>query len=559
MAEIPLPWGTDNAVPIKDTDPLWKTWAKHQMWLGGEAAGRYIGKVRDYMEDTDFHITYMITGFDQLYIPTLVRVSPKPLADQDSEDLLLGQTKDAFRCFIDKSVTPHRLQVDGRTYVNARNASVARVYRGNPINGVEEVVSLMLDQSGRPIGTGIPLQLCVIPNGENVAQYYVPTAYTTLDIKDGEFLYVVLFDDTGAKLSSKELRAVVTSFLMSTDLSIKAVTGIAMEGALMSKTVPNRLEVPLGLTLNSINLFGLVNYNSGAPGRAPVDGQRFQLLGLEAFVPSQPGEHFEMFLRYQLAAGEVSFKGGTVGNSRFITEPIDVVVVDVENQLAVKLYPYPVWVNNQIGYRLRWFMLNLDRNILYDVTGLIEFGAGSNAFEPLTFGVKQQLNVVIDLSKVNSSWRAWRHVQPVAITLMKAGDNTGTKWRIGFDPNQSPEYGEGLEIRSKVINSNLNEMDISSGFTTQAEWLQAFYYNTKPVSNPELESGPVYPTHVKITDGNGINQITVRIEDYWNKRITTNFNLFEDQTWYLHFLKQGPVKDLILSIAATQVHQVSAW
>lgn len=559
MAENPLPWGTDNVQPVRDPDSLWRHWAKDQMWLGGEGKGRYIGKVKDYMEDTDFHITYQITGFDQMYVPTLVRVSPKPIADQDSEDLLLGQTSDSFRCYVDKSVTPHRLQVDGRTYVNARNAATARVYRGNPLTGTEEIVSLMLDQSGRPVGTNIPLQLCVIPNGQNVAQYYVPTAYTTLDIKDGEFMYVVLFDDTGAFLSSKSLRAVVTSFLMSTDLSIKAVTGIALEGALMSKTVPNRLEVPLNLTLNSINLFGVVNYNSGAPSRSPVDGQRFKLLGLETFAPSQAGEHFEMKLRCQLAAGEVSFTGGTVGNSRFITAPIDVVVVDVENQLTVKLYPYLEWMGTAAGYRLRWFMLNLDRNILYDVTGLIEFGSGSNAFVPNLYGVKQQMTVIIDLSKVNGSWRSWRFVQTVSVTLMKPGDNTGTKWRIGFDPNQSPEYGEGLEIRSRVINQNLNEMDISSGFTTLEAWLQAFYYNTKPLSNPAMEEGPVYPTHVKITDGFGTNMITVNIEENWNKRITTNFNLTQDQTWYLHFLKQGPVSDLVLSIAATQVQQVAAW
>lgn len=559
MSDIPLPWGSDGAVPVMDTDSLWKTWQKKQVWLGGEAAGRYIPKLEDYVEDTDYGITYKVIGHDNVWVPTLQRVTPKPIADMDSEDLLLGQTKDAFRCFVDKSIIPHRLQVDARCYVNARNASTARVFRGSPMQGTPEIVSLVLDQAGLPVGTKIPLQLCVIPNGQNVAQYYVPTAYTTTDIKDGDFLYVELYDDTGAVLSSKPLRAVVTSFTASTDLSIRAVTAIAMEGPLMSHMVPDRMEVPLNLTLNSINLQGVVTYNSGAPSRANVDGGRFELLGLSAFVPSQAGQHFKMNLKYNLAQGEVSFTGGEVNGDRFITREIDVQVVDVENQLSVKLFPYPVWQNAMSGYRLRWFLLNLDRNIMYDVTPLVEIGTGSPALDPTLYGVKQQLTVALDLSQVNGNWRAWRYVQTVGITLLKAGTQPGDKWKIAFDPNQSPEYGTGLEIQSHFINQNLSEVWLKSGFTTKDAWLQAFYYNTKPLINPQLEADPVVPTHVIFTDGNGVNQIKVSIDDYWNTRFSVNFPVLQDSTWYIKFVKQGPVDDLVLSVAAAPVKQVVSW
>jgi hypothetical protein len=559
MPTTPLPWGTDGAVPIQDTDSLWKTWAKAQIWLGMEAAGKYIPKINDYVEDYDFMVTYKVIALSDTYIPTLVRVTPKPIADMDSEDLLLGQTKDAFRCFIDKSVLPHRLQVDGRCYVNARNATGARVFRGNPVNGVEEVVSLVLDQSGLPIGTLIPLQLCVIPNGENVAQYYVPTAYTTTDIANGEFMYVILYDDTGAILSSKDMRAVDTSFIRSSDTSIKAVIGISMEGPLMSTIIPDRLEVPLNLTLNSINLIGVTSYNSGAPAKTNVDGQRFELLGLGAFAPTQAGEHFTMRLKYNLTADEVSFTGGAVGASRFIVKPIDVLVVDVENQLTVKLFPYPVWVNAQSGYRLRWFLLNLDRNIMYDVSTLVEIGSGSPALDPTLYGVKQQMTVALDLSKVNGNWRAWRYVQTVGITLLRAGDADGDKWKVAFDPNQTPEYGTGLNIKSLLINQNLSEISLTSGFTTLGDWLTAFYYNTKPLTNPQLESEAPVPDHIIFTDGNGTNEIKLAIEDYWNNRFQTTFTVLQNQTWYIKFVKQGPVDDLILSVAAASVTQVTSW
>lgn len=558
----PLPWGTDGFTPIRnwDVDPLFRIWAKDQTFLGAEANGRYIPKLFDYVEDRDYNITYKVVGLTPLWVPIFERLTPKPIADMDSEDLLLGQTDDSFRCYIDKSTMPHRLQVDGRCYVNGRNAVSARVYRGNPINGLQEIVSLVLDQSGMPMGSQIPLQLCKIPNGQNVAQYYVPTAYTTTDIKDGEFMYVVLFDDTGAVLSSKGLRAVVTSFTSSTDISVRGVTGIALEGPLMSTLIPNRLEVPLNLTLNSINLMGVVNYNSGSPIRMTVDGGRFDLLGLNAFVPTQAGQHFTMRLKYNLLQDEVSFTGGAVGAERFITEPIDVVVVDVENQLTVKLYPFPVWVDAQRGYRLRWFLLNLDRNIMYDVTNVVEIGTDSAVFDPLLFGSRQQLTVALDLSKVNTGWRAWRFVQTVSITLLRAGSQigAGTLWRIGFDPNQSPEFGDNNLIQSKVVNQNLGEISVQSGHTSQANWLNAMYYNTKPLTNPQLEGQtPPAPSHFVLTDG-GQNSIKLPVTA-WNLKSQVNFVVTQGQTWYLKFVKQGPQSDLVLSVAGVPVQQVTSW
>lgn len=557
----PLPWGTDGAVPIKnwDIDPLFKTWAKDQCYFGDVANGRYIPKILDNIFDRDYHIEYQVIGLTPLWIPILKRITPKPIADMDSEDLLLGQSNDSFRCYIDKETMPHRLQVDGRCYVNGRNATSARVYRGNPIDGVEEIVSLVLDQSGMSIGTLIPLQLCYAPNGQNVAQYYVPTAYTTTDIKDGEFLYVVLFDDTGAVLSSRGLRAVVTSFTSSTDLSLKAITGIALEGPLMSSLVPNRMEVPLNLLIDSINLQGVVNYNSGTPSRMNVDGGRFELLGINTFLPTQAGQHFTMNLKYSLSQGEVSFTGGAVGPERFIIEPIDVLVTDVENQLTVKLYPFPVWQDAMRGYRLRWFMLNLDRNIMYDVTGLVEIGTDSPAFDPLMYGAKQQLTVAVDLSKVNGGWRAWRFVQTVAITLLRAGSQIGqgTLWKVAFDPNQTPEFGDDNLIKSRVINQNLSELEFKSGYTTQAAWLNAFYYNTKPLTNPQLESEPVVPTHFIITDGNS-NSVKLPLSA-WNVKSTVNFSVLQGTTWYMKFVKQGPTSDLVLGVAGAPVQQVTAW
>ena len=82
MATNDLPWGDDNFVPVMGSKiyPLWHTWAKNQTWLGGNAEGRYIPKVGDYVEDTDFHITYLVLSLNEFYVPNLKRITPKVIA-----------------------------------------------------------------------------------------------------------------------------------------------------------------------------------------------------------------------------------------------------------------------------------------------------------------------------------------------------------------------------------------------------------------------------------------------------------------------------------------------
>lgn len=557
----PPPRGDDNEVPIKEWDSaqnlnmLWKHWGMQDIWMGsGNAAGKYIPKVLDYVEDTAARITYQVMDLDDVYKPTLERVTPRPIADLDSEDVLLSDTRDSFRVWVDKSVFPHRLQVDGRTYVNARNARFASVFRGNPYHGTAEVVSIVLDPSGQVIDTKIPLELSTLATGQNVNQYYVPTAYTKHDLKNNEMCYVEFYSAEGHFLSSKELRVIESNFVRNIDRSLRSVIGIALESPLMSKTVPGLLEVPLNLTLNSLNLTGVVNYNSGTPVRRVVDGNKFSINGMDAYIPSQPGQESPMFLKYVLAPDEVALRGGGISPDRSIQEPIIVKTVDVDPSITAMLYAYPVWVNQSTGYRLQWYMLNLDRNMLYDVTGLVELGPNSDPFRGLLYGQRQDLNFVLNLQKVNSQFRAWNHIQTVGITLFRDGNATGTKWSIAFTPNQNPVYGMNIAARTKMINQNLSNVDISNGFATQEEWLEALYYNTKPIFNPRLEGPerPIPPDHFVLMHGNSETKYPL---DRWDKVNQILGTVAPNSTLFVKFVRQGVNRDMILTVAGLTVVQ----
>ena len=555
-----LPTGLDQRSPIKDWDAdqnknmLWRIWALKDIWFGQEGLNKYIPKIGDYVEDTEFHITYQVTKLSDLFVPTLVRVTPKPVADLDSEDVLLGQTKDTFRVWVDKSVYPHRLQVDGRTWVNARNARFARVFSGNPQTGTAKVVSIVLDPSGQVLDTKIPLELAVIRNGTSVNQYYVPAAYTQADLKNGEMCYVVFYGAESEILSSKELRVVEGSFVMDASRPLNAIVGLALESPLMSKTIPGRLEIPLNMTLNTLNMRGVVNYLSGSPQKLTVDGQHFSLVGLQSYIPSQPGDLSTMFLRYILDDDEVSFMSGAIGQERSIQVPIEVQTVDVNPSITAKLYAYPVWTGPLNGYRLKWYMSNLDRNMLYDVTSLVTVGSASVPFNGLLYGITQNLEFVLNLEKVNGQFPNWNHVQTIGITLMRPGTESGTKWTIRNTPNQNPLYGLDTVAQTKFINQNQTLINLKSGCETKEEWLEKFYYATSPIFNPSIE-GPnraVAPDHFVIM----YQTQEVKVEmDQWDKTHTFLYPITPNDNVYLKFVRQGVNRDLILSVAGVPVEQ----
>ena len=551
----PLPRGTDGFTPIRNWDesPLWRIWGKSNTYLGGPGAGKYIPKVLDYVEDEEFNITYQVTALSDVYIPTLKRVTPKPMASLDDEDVLVGQGKDTFRVWFDDSVFPYRLQVDGRCWVNGRDARFARIYKGNPLTGPEEIISLVLDQAGLELGTLIPLELSVMANGQNLAQYYVPNAYTRHTLKNGDFCWVTLFSAEGFVLSSRELRVVESSFIRGADNTVKAITNIALESPLMSPTVPGRLEIPLNLTLNSLNLTGVISYTSGKPKSLTVDGGKFKLNGLDVYIPSKPGQHFQGFLRYQLDADEVSYIGGGINPDRFVQVPIELMTVDVDNSITATLYCYPEWVSNVSGYRLRWFLSNLDRNMLYDVTGLVSFGEASPAYVPTLYGARQDLQVYINLNQVNGQFKTWNHPQTVSITLLKAGDATGTKWTVAFDPLQNPQYGLGVSAKVKFINQNLSQVKLDSGFTELEDWLDALYRKTKPIYNPDLEEQAPDPDHfVLMYKGTEVKYPI----DQWDQLLEINRSFDPYSTLFVRFVKQGPVTDMVLSVAGMSIEDL---
>lgn len=561
MSTIINTTGSDGIAPVYEPDSRWTQWALQQIFVPGQqGAGRYIPKVNDYVIDyttderwrvTDVDIT---TGASTLKKITAI-LDPGDIGDVD---ILLGAgpttQDDTMRAYIDRSVIPHTLAVDGVCYVNASMASYCKFFRGANLGTAGEVVSAFYDQTGNLLGQNVPLELVREPEGVNYTQRIPAQCYTAFELEDGELLTVVFYADDGGVVSKRVVLVENTGYIRSTDASQKYITHISLESPFMSKSDPTLLEYPLNVPVRGLNLFGVVHYSDGSTMRMPVDGTKFAIMGINDWSATIIGQKLPLVLKYNLAPGELVY-GATAGEGKYVTENYRAVAVKADGAYTVKLFCYPVWVDAQNGYRLEWFLYNLDRNIYYRATPFVKFNENSPAFNPIGYGISQRISVSIKLSDVNGSYNDYLHVQQIDIALLRQGsDHTGTNWTIGYDPGQNPPFGRNNKADYTFINQNLTKVKIDQGETTKAAWLARLLDLTRPLTDPSKEVTPPEPDFFALVIGD--TEIEFPIAQ-WADELVLNQSVPDSSTLYVKFFKRTVENDLQIAIAGIPVWQLN--
>lgn len=553
------PAGTDGIVPVYEPEGRFTIWALVQVYLGGVGAGKYVPKVGDYVEDTDTGVRYHVVALDlSTYVPQLVEVRRNEAISTLSEnDILLGagpsaSTDNTYRLLVDKSVIPYTLDVDNRLHVHGSLTQSAKIYRGSELEGTLVPISLVFDASGNLLGNEIPLELVAMPNQTNLAIKAVGTAYTNADLQDGEVCTVILFSDTGHVVSKRQLLVNNTAFIRSANAEVKYVIGISLESPFLSQADPMLIQYPLNVPLNGLNLTGVVHYSDGSSARLPVDGTKFSVLGLQSFVATQAGQKFKIVIKYVFSPGEVGY-GQTVGmGSQFISQTYRVVALQREGSYSVKLFGYPVWVDTATGYRLEWFLYNLDRQESYNVTNLVRINQNGQAFSPRAYGVNQNLNVSVNLRDVNGAFKSYIHTQTIDIVLLTPGTERITNWTVGFDPGQNPPYGMNNFASSVFIDAGNYRVSVGLSATTLAAWLERIYYQTKPLVNDTTESLPPAPNFFAFVFGDVEVEFPIA---QWNTEHVIGQSLVNNGTLFIKFFLRTVVSDIQLSVAALPIYQ----
>lgn len=559
--------GTDGKVPVANPNGLFHIWALHEIYMGTIGANKYIPNVGDRVIDLSTNDSYSVDTVDPTtFISTLTLIKVIPEGNFTTNDLLLGvgpgTQSDTYRVYIDKSVLPYTLCVDVRLKVAGSAANSCIIFRGSELNGTAVAISAIYDQSGNMLGQNIPLELVAMNNGTNIAIKTVQVCHTTVDLPDGEVVTAVFYSANGNIVSKRQLLVENTAFIRTTDASVKYITGITLESPFLSQSDSKLIQYPINVPLTGLMLTGVVTYSDGSQIRMPVDGTKFSIYGFSGYVATIVGQKFNLVLKYTLSPGEVVYGSqntGTQVGGQFITNTYKATTLNADGAYSVKLYAYPVWVNENIGYRLEWYLYTLDRNLVFNVTPYVGYNSNSPAFNPIGYGINQLLSVYIDMQDISATFTNYRNIQTINVTLVAPAITRSTNWTIGFTPTQNPQFGLNNFAASVMVQNAIGsvppqtwQVNIASGSVTLSDWLNKMYFATMPLTDPISEIIPPTPNMFSLIINNHDVEFPISA---WNTTLTVPGAVPNNSTLLIKFFKRTNDSDLQLSIAALPVYQ----
>jgi hypothetical protein len=553
--------GTDNVSPLYNPEEHWRIWNMSEIYLGLEATRKNVPKINDLVFEiigTNINKYVVIDINPVTMVPVLREVRDMDDGMFTEDDILLGvgpgTQSDTYRIYVDKSVTPHRLCVDARLKVGGTMCRWCKIFRGSNISSEGNVISRMYDTNGNLISENIPLELAATELLDNRAIKVVSSAFTNADLADGEVVTAVLYDDNGYVVSKRQLLVENTAFIRSTDADKKYIVAISLKSPFISSSNARLIQYPLNVPLNGLNLTGVVTYSNGETAEYPVDGTKFSIFGFEQFVATQVGQRINLVLKYSLANNEVAYNA-VMGGDQHIAEHYEAMTMAQDGTYNLKLYAYPVWINALSGYRLEWFLYNLDRNINYKVTNQVYLNANTAPFDPFLYGQLQRISASINIKNVNVAWKNYVHTQTLDIAILRPGSDRDTNWTVAFTTDQVTRYGINTHIKAKFVSTNMWQFDLRCGMTTLSQWLDKMYVTTQPLYNNAVASVPPVPTHFALTVNNVRTEYPIA---QWNSLITINQNVPNSSTVFIEFIRKTGTTDLFLSIAAMIVWHVDS-
>lgn len=539
--------GTDSHTPQYLAFPSWHMWSIHEIYMGQEGLNRFIPKVNDYVIEPETGRIYIVVSIDPVtWIPEL---APKGFSEGDTTNIITNSINGDYRLYYDTSVSPWTLTVDGFMRVYSTEASFARIYRGLFIDPTK-IISRRYNNSGVFIGHDIPLQNVVFNSHDNQVIKHVPTCNTEAVLPDGESCTVVFFTSSGKVLKSEPVLVENTSYVAQAYSEQKYITEIFLKSAFIANSQAVNISYPNNLPIASFNPIGVVQYNDGSQVEYPVDGTRFTLFGLDGFVSTVVGHAVPLVLKYRMDPSEAALADVTT-NGHDVVRPYTLKVGSSNTSYNVKLFVYPVWVDDVSGYVYKVYLTNLDRNIVLDVTSHVGLASNSPAFQPMAYGVTQRLTFTVDLANVSGIFNHFQHVQVMDIILRApASDTSQTNiWEVA---SQVPAPGSyyGTNLRATRDLPTQKKITISNNFQTKQEFLDKLYKPLHPVYNTENETGPLSPTHMEVMHQG--EKIIVSVDDFQTAiQFTHAIPLLSNVV--ITFLRNSPSGYLKLAVAVLTV------
>lgn len=488
-----------NPIRGGNDDMSWKIWNINDIYRGNpDTRELHHVSIGDMVIDLSGGIErryYVKSIDDATRVPELIPLRQLKESDNQNDVSTFavgpGWASESWRCFYDDTVEPHSLRVDGKFYCHGSLATHCKIFAGVDTDKYKgKVISQYRDINSNQVSENIPLEL--VGFRDNVAIKTPMIAHTTHKLQDGDVVTVVTYSADGVVFQQDRLIVVKTADVRRSEVGKRFVESIELVTPFLSESDDREVLFPINMDKEAVFLMCRINYSDGQHKELAVDGGRVQLHGWDTYIPSVRGKALPLVLQYQLADNEESTEA-LRGTNRFMTKTYTARTKEVDGAYSVRLSILPQWNGSEweLGYRLH----NLDRNISYDVSDVVEAASNSVPFNPRKFGVAQRVVVALQLDKVNSSFYRFRHVQAFEVSVMGPPTMNTSPFYIGYHSGQDPYYGQDVKA---VLSSqgDRHYLDFSSSAQTQTDWLEKLFYRTEPMYNRFAETEAPKPTHV---------------------------------------------------------------
>jgi hypothetical protein len=467
-----------------------------------------------------------------------------------------GWPSESFRMYINKSVTPNNAAFDMRLRTVSTRAKYVVVYRGADITDARNIISIETDSTGSVVSDRVYLDNVVGPGGQMTAWKEIrefQINVTAGDIPDGELITGVVYSAENTVISTFKTLAMSTDFVRNSKPGDLHIANIELLSHYLDED-EGEIRLPTNVPMSSLDLRAKITYTNGQKVILPNDGNKVTIQGLSEFTNTVPGRTATIVLKYSLAGNEKYTLQSLPGSEHHIARSYDVRSIQYDGLHAVKIYSYPTWDAANTRYRLKHWLVNLDRNICKDVTSLVSISDNSPAFNPVGYGVKQTLGIWANLNSVDASMKDYNHAQHIHLTLRAAGTNTSNElWDVEFEQDQTPSYGNGLRAKVTVVSSATFMMTLDSGYTTYENWVSEVFWRTLPMFDPQREVRAPDPTHFELV----FKGATVRYDiSQWNQELIVPNDYATGETIFIKFIHNNGTQDLHLGVSAMPVEFV---
>ena len=545
------------AEPIKSPGERFRFWNMVEIYTGPSGTGRYVPNIDDLglnWKELSFYRCVFVdytTGYSTWQRVSIGNNTGIDTALDVITGVATGYTYESFRIWVNTKQLPYTLHFDARLHLYGTKAAYVKVFLNNDITANGTVISAIYNASGVKTSENIPLEKVSFSSDiTNLAVKTPIDAYCSTTVAEGDIVTAVVYATDGSIISACRLVVALGDAVRSLEASAKYVTNIELKSPYLSRTKANTLEYPLNMLIQTDSLIGRVRYSDGSYKDYPVDGTKFDLLGRDGFIASQVGQEFPLKLKYSLSSGEYAYGVSQPVPERSKLVDYIVEVINSDDEYSVKIFVVPEWLPSG-KYGLTYYLYDLERDSIHNVTNFIELGSESPNFVGDNYNTVQELVVAFNMFNLGTSYYYYRQVQSFRIQLFRpATDKAATTfYTLGYTSDLT--YGSGIKARATGTTNNYS-LDISFGHQDINTWLEYAYRSLSPLRHTNTEPSAPKPTHVRLRIGSGWSR-EVPIDQILSGISNVAATIQNGTTLRLEFFKRSGDTDYELAIGSMNV------